>query len=1127
MNLRIGALVQPGLLSRLVCSLVLLVLHPPAANLTYCCEHKSNRQVQSNASNDPVTLAGQKDGWFDIDTPIEQEIAAGQVHSYQVALEARQFLTLLIDSQTLDLATKLYDPSGVLVSVETKINGREALLAVTEIRGTYRLNVTCRGAGGKKGHYKIKIEELRAAAPKDQERITVERIMSEVDPLMVTASRESYGKALEKCEKVLLLVRALGDARREASVLNDLGIILDGLEDKKKALDYYHQALALHRAHGNRRGQAGTLSNIARIHDYLGNKHEALGYYEQSLKLGREEGYRQSEAHTLNNIGVLYESVGEKRKALDYYENSLTILRSLDDRRRQAGVLNNIGQIYHSFGEEQKALIYFDEALRLRRATGNVDGEANTLNSIGLVYDRLNDKQQALRYYNQSLSLWQTVGNRRGVAGTVNNLGRIHDWLGEKPKALDCYQRSLAIFTELQDKHGEAAALTGIASIHGSLGEQEKALDYLNRSLSLRRAIGDTEGEGLTLYNIGVTYRQLANRQESLDSLNRALELSRSVSYRALEVAVLQELALLERDQGQLEAARSHLEGALEIIELLRTSVSSPELRTSYLASVHDHYELYIDVLMKLHQSDPNKGYNESALQANERARARSLLEMLTEAKINFRQGVDPDLLQREKSLRELLDAKAEQRTRLLVGKHTSTQAEASKNEISQLVSEYRDTQMQIRAVSPGYAALTHPAPITIKEIQQVLDANTVLLEYALGAERSYLWVVTTESIVNFDLPKRAVIEKAAQRFYEVLSRRPSPPLNQKSDSSTITPYDVAALELSRMLLEPAAARLRKKRLLLVLDGMLNYIPFAALPAPAEAHAGQGSSPLATTHELTYLPSASTLMLLRRELALRKPAPRAVAVLADPVFDREDVRVRASLKRKVASSRQMIKRDASSAPDSNSQTALSRSAGEVGLSDGGPLPRLPFSREEAKAILVASAAGSKIALDFTASRATATDPELSQYRIVHFATHGLLNNDHPELSGLVLSLVDEWANPQNGFLRLYDIYNLNLRAELVVLSACQTALGKEVKGEGILGVTRGFMYAGAARVLASLWRVDDEATAELMKRFYHTMIKGGRTPSAALQEAQIWMQRQSRWRAPYYWAGYVLQGECN
>jgi CHAT domain-containing protein len=166
-----------------------------------------------------------------------------------------------------------------------------------------------------------------------------------------------------------------------------------------------------------------------------------------------------------------------------------------------------------------------------------------------------------------------------------------------------------------------------------------------------------------------------------------------------------------------------------------------------------------------------------------------------------------------------------------------------------------------------------------------------------------------------------------------------------------------------------------------------------------------------------------------------------------------------------------------------------------------------------------------VALDFEASRETAASPDLGQYRIVHFATHGLLNNEHPELSGIVLSLVDQQGKPQNGFFRLYDVYNMNLSAKLVVLSACQTALGKQVRGEGLMGLTRGFMYAGSARVMASLWRVEDEATAEMMKKFYEGMIKDGQRPAAALKSAQVWLQRQKRWRAPYYWAGFILQGE--
>ncbi len=217
--------------------------------------------------------------------------------------------------------------------------------------------------------------------------------------------------------------------------------------------------------------------------------------------------------------------------------------------------------------------------------------------------------------------------------------------------------------------------------------------------------------------------------------------------------------------------------------------------------------------------------------------------------------------------------------------------------------------------------------------------------------------------------------------------------------------------------------------------------------------------------------------------------------------------------------------------DGASDAALIRSANQVGLTDRGDLPRLPFSRQEAEAIhaLTRQAgiaqAETKVALGFEASRETASSPDLGQYRIVHFATHGLLNNEHPELSGIVLSLVDRQGNPQNGFFRLYDVYNMNLAAELVVLSACQTALGKQVRGEGLVGLTRGFMYAGTARVMASLWRVEDEATAEMMKKFYEGMIKGGQRPAAALRSAQVWMRQQKRWRAPYYWAGFILQGE--
>jgi CHAT domain-containing protein len=350
------------------------------------------------------------------------------------------------------------------------------------------------------------------------------------------------------------------------------------------------------------------------------------------------------------------------------------------------------------------------------------------------------------------------------------------------------------------------------------------------------------------------------------------------------------------------------------------------------------------------------------------------------------------------------------------------------------------------------------------------------------------------------------------------------------------------------MILGPVASVLARKRLLIVADGALHYVPFAALPVPAAARPDSekenqpaANRPAAQTlqpvliqgHEIINLPSASSLAVLRKQLAGRKPAPKAVAVFADPVFDVGDPRVKASAKpnsQKTSSTRDQQAVNSAGSPDTSSQDistlALIRSVDEIGLSDRGGLPRLPFTRQEAESIYAVTKQDDAMkALDFDANRETASSPDLSRYRIVHFATHGLLNNEHPELSGIVLSLVDKQGNPRNGFFRLVNVYNMNLSADLVVLSACQTALGKQIRGEGLVGLARGFMYAGAERVVASLWKVGDDATAELMKKFYDSMMKQGQRPAAALRSAQIWMAKQGRWRLPYYWAGFVLQGE--
>jgi CHAT domain-containing protein len=300
----------------------------------------------------------------------------------------------------------------------------------------------------------------------------------------------------------------------------------------------------------------------------------------------------------------------------------------------------------------------------------------------------------------------------------------------------------------------------------------------------------------------------------------------------------------------------------------------------------------------------------------------------------------------------------------------------------------------------------------------------------------------------------------------------------------------------------------------------LQYIPFAMLPDPLVGK----REPLIVNHEIVSLPSASALAIQRAEFVGRRPAPKMLAVIADPVFDRTDARFK-----KVAtdtSDKEQTETVASADARSIEHLAEESSDKLSTTTRRLVIPRLPFTRQEATRLLALAPKTSSFgAIDFQANRATVLKGELSQYRYVHFATHGLLDSERPGLSSLVLSMVDEQGKPQDGFLRANDIYNLKLPAELVVLSACQTGLGKEIKGEGLVGLTRGFMYAGAARVVVSLWNVNDKATAELMTRFYEKMLRQGARPAAALRAAQVEMWKQKQWQSPYYWAAFTMQGE--
>jgi CHAT domain-containing protein len=630
---------------------------------------------------------------------------------------------------------------------------------------------------------------------------------------------------------------------------------------------------------------------------------------------------------------------------------------------------------------------------------------------------------------------------------------------------------------------------------------------------------------------IGWLYESTGEWQLALDTYTQALDLARAILRHSMEANLLQRISFIKQKLGNLSGALDSSRSAMDAVEAVRGGKSTHDARSFYLSGEQPVYDDNIQLLMRLDSLHPGEHYSSLALQTSERARARSLLEMLSESHADIRQGADPALLERERSIQHSLEAKSQVLERMLNGPKADANAEAARNEILGLLSDYQEVEAKIRLTGPRYAALTQPHPLSVSEIQRdVLDDDTALIEYHLAPGNSFMWFVTRDSVYARQLTARQIIEIAARRVYDLLASRNHREKFEEDDekSSRIAKADgefaVASAALTNLILSPIADLLGgKKRLFIVADGALQYVPFAALPDPGSP----ARDPLVVQHEIVCAPSASVVALIRRDSVNRPIAQNKIAVLADPVFSDKDPRVKGARADGKGTKSGTTVPSGVTGKASRTDIVL-RSAAESGAAGrNGVMDRLPYSRKEADAIAsLVSKNNAMVAMDFDASKTTATDSSLGSFRYVHFATHSLLNSTHPELSGLVFSLVDANGADLDGFLQAHEVYNLKLPVDMVVLSACNTGLGKEISGEGIVGITRGFMYAGASRVLVSQWRVADDATAELMARMYSGILgRKNLRPLAALREAQIGMWKDKRWSFPYYWSGFVMQGE--
>ncbi|HBL29997.1 MAG TPA: hypothetical protein DD490_24420 [Acidobacteria bacterium] len=870
----------------------------------------------------------------------------------------------------------------------------------------------------------------------------------------------------------IVALRPAGDrdrARAEAAVLDAAGT---AEKDPATAEKLLRQAVERWKQGADPRGAALTWRRLGEVERRLGKPDAAVDCYEAALRLVRQTGDRYQEVRVLSALGTAEKRRGRWLDAETAFRSSRAAALALGDRDAEAIALGNLAGLAQDREELARALVLYDEAIVRMGPQGEPVAVARLLHNRGTVYLQLNRLPEAQDSLSQAIGLRRAHGDRAGEVASLLLLGVIRTWQAEPRAALRLLRPALRLARELGDLPGQASALDKLGSAYLALGRPATAAAAFGQAAALCAQMKGENLLGWIEINRGRLQESLGRRAEALASYREAQRRLEGTGDRSGVTAALHQQAALMQQTGDVAGALRAIEQAVELLESLRTDAPAFSLQASYLAPRRVSWQLQVDLLMAA-------GRPERALEASERSRAREFLEALATSPGELRRGAPASL----RGAVEPLTAKINAVEQKLQDPATPAAARSGlESALRSLLLDFDKLQARLREAPSSLA----PPPLSVAGMQGLLGDDTLLLVYELGAARSFLWVVDRTTVHSYELPARAAIEEQARRAWGLLSRT-------AGGGGTRRSWRVLS-ELCDLVLAPAASHLGRHRLAIVADGALRDIPFAALPVPGSG--GPDGRRLIQDHEIVVLESPSVLALLRQRFAGRPPAPLDAAVLADPVYAADDLRV----------------------------TGRPPQPGAVDV-----FPRLQATREEADLLAtLLPPARVRIALDFAADRDLVLSGALRRYRILHFATHGGLDPQHPELSSLILSLVDARGRPRDGRLRAYELFDLDLPADLTVLSACRTLPDAQARGDRVVEMARGFMVAGSPRVVASLWNVNDRSTAELMKLFYRGILERGLRPAAALREAQVTLLTDPaflRYRDPFVWAPFVVQGE--
>lgn len=822
------------------------------------------------------------------------------------------------------------------------------------------------------------------------------------------------------------------------------------------------QALELSEKAGDKGRAAWAMVLLSSAIAYQGRLSEALEIAQKNVPVARESGDKKVLEQALNSLASITGGLGRYEGALGIFYECLDLAREINDPTMQYMSLLNIGEAYVRSDDPDKAELPLQQSLRIaRELKPNLRARNPSKKATEMVLLNLGGMEMARQHYRAALNYYEQV----------------HE---SKPES------SLWVVSALQ----------GIAASYEELGEPQKAIEYLNQAIPIAEKAASGAEYRSVLSALGVNQEELGNFDAALASENKALALIHDAGGDPdSEWQVESRIAHIERSLGNNDQALEHYKKSISGIELLRSvALNTEEGRAGVVERSRATYAETADLLIDLHRQD-------EALEMAERGRARAFLDMLAEARV----GVADELtLDQRKQEDAILNRISSAQRKLWDQNASSNEEKKNEAELNAAESDLEKLHLQIRQTNPNYASLQYPEPIQVDAIQsKLLDDRTALIEYLLGDNRSLAWVVTKDKITILILPARKYIAKRVAAYRKLLGERVSGLTLEQS----LTRINVLSGELYGLLFKPIEKHVRaSKTLIVVPDGTLGYLPFEAL-VTTSGH--DKPTYLAEKLAIVYGPSASALVTV--DAMNRQTMPRReLLAFGDPVIT-------------VANG---SRKTGSEPPSSESVSKLHRSPpGEDYAERGFSLARLPYTRDEVLGIGEFFPPDQRqLYLGADAREETVKSEKLDDFRYIHFATHGFLDELHPGRSGILFSRAPE--SKEDGILQTGEIMRLKLNADIVTLSACSTGLGKLVTGEGVLGLTRAFFYAGARNVVVSLWNVNDSATAALMESFYLNL-RRGLPKSEALRRAKLSILHNSQlsWRHPYFWAGFVLEGQ--